>query len=89
MQFPSGFLEWLHSRCQTQQISQPQSFVAALTTPVPSEENLEQPWTAQADKPLRDGADLALLSLYHDELSLEPLASVVERASLALPANTL
>ena len=42
-----------------------------------------------ANKALLDEADLALLSLYLDELSLEQLASEVERASLALTADTL
>ena len=71
---PAGFLKWFQSRCQTQQSSQPQSSVAAhsVTTSVPPAENLEQLWAALADKPLLDGTDLALLSLYHDELSLEP-----------------
>ena len=53
------------------------------------EENIEWPWTVLADKPLLDGADLALLNNGYEQLCLAQLDSVVERVSLALPAATL
>ena len=87
----ADFLAWLQSRCQAQRILLSQSPVAehSLIAPALAEESLENLWTALADKPLLDGADLALLSLYHDKFSLEQFASVVERSGLALPADTL
>ena len=87
---PTDFLGWLQNRDRSQRMMPPQSDLAAhsLTAPVVAEENFAQLWAALANKTLLDGADLALLNNGHNQLSLEQLVSVVERASLALPADT-
>ena len=89
-EIPADFLNWLR-RCQSQQLSPPHSAGAAdaLATPLSPEQNLEQLWAVLADKALLDAADLALLSIYHKQLSFAQLVSVVERASLKPPAETL
>ena len=61
----------------------------SLTACLSTEEGLERLWAVLANKELLDGADLALLKSCCDQLSLEQLTFVVERASLALPADTL
>ena len=88
---PPDFMDWLQSRCQLQQTAPPQSPVAehSLAAPVVSEESFEHLWAVLADKALLDGADLALFNNCYEQLSFEQLASVVERASLLLPAATL
>ena len=88
---PTDFLHWLQSRCQALQVLRPQSPVAvrSLAAGISPEEEFGQLWTVLTNKQLLDEADLALLNNYYDHLSPEQLASVVERASLALPAGPL
>ena len=81
---PAEFPNWLRGRCPSLQ-----PVGAHPLVPVASEDNLRQLWAVLAKKPLLDGADLALLRNGHKQLSLEQLTSVIERASFALPADTL
>ena len=88
---PAGFLDWLQSRYPSPQITQSLPPVAecSLATAVSPEQSPDPLWAALIHKPLLNEAELALLNSYHQQFSLEQLASVVERASLALPADTL
>ena len=85
----ADFLDWLQSRCPAQQIAQPHAPAAARPLATSAQKSFEQLWAALANKQLLDGADLAVLNHYHDQLSLAQLASVVGRASLALPDDAL